>query len=181
MPPQWLEWAKRLQAIAQNGLTYAHDPFDIERYEATRRIAAEIVAAHSDIDLNSVSDLFANEKGPATPKVDMRAAVFRDDAILLVKERSDGLWSLPGGWADVNESPAKAIEREVYEESGYRTCAVKLLAFSATSTGIRPMRFMSTSSFSCANWWAAPRCRVSRQRRPPFSARMSYQNSRSRA
>jgi ADP-ribose pyrophosphatase YjhB (NUDIX family) len=129
MLSQWLKWAKSLQALAQNGLTYTQDPFDVERYEAVREIAAEIVAAHSDVTLDRVRDLFADEKGPATPKVDIRAAVFRDDAILLVKERGDGLWSLPGGWADVNESPAKAIEREVYEESGYRTRAVKLLAF----------------------------------------------------
>ena len=128
MDPKWLEWAKELQAIAQNGLTYAKNPFDIERYKAVREIAAEIVATHSDVDLNYVRGLFVSEAGHATPKVDVRGAVFRDNAILLVRERSDGLWTLPGGWADVNESPGEAVVREVYEESGYRTRAVKLLA-----------------------------------------------------
>ena len=128
MDPKWLEWAKRLQAIAQTGLTYAQNHFDIERYESIREITAEIVAAHSDADLSFVRALFANEAGYATPKVDVRGAVFRDGTILLVKERQDNLWTLPGGWADINESPSEAVVREVYEESGYKTRAVKLLA-----------------------------------------------------
>ncbi len=128
MGPKWIEWAKRLQAIAQTGLTYAKDPFDIERYESVREVAAEIVAAHSNLELNYVRELFVSEVGHATPKVDVRGAVFRGDTILLVKERQDGRWTLPGGWADINESPSEAVVREVYEESGYRTRAVKLLA-----------------------------------------------------
>lgn len=126
--PKWLEWARQLQTIAQAGLTYAQDAFDIERYEAIRRMAAEMVAAESQADLNQVHDLFAGEYGHPTPKVDVRGAIFQDDTILLVKERADGGWTLPGGWADVNESPAQAVVREVYEESGYQTRAVKLLA-----------------------------------------------------
>jgi len=118
MDPKWLEWAKRLQAIGQNGLACATDSFDIERYESVREIAAEIVAIHSDVDLNYVRDVFPSEGGHATPKVDVRGAVFRADTILLVRERQDGLWTLPGGWADVNESPSEAVVREVYEESG---------------------------------------------------------------
>jgi ADP-ribose pyrophosphatase YjhB (NUDIX family) len=125
----WLQWARALQAIAQNGLAYAENHFDRERYEAVRHIAAEMMAAHSDVEVDYVYDLFSQQVGAATPKVDVRAAVFRDDAILLVKERSDGLWTLPGGWADVNEPPGQAVVREVYEESGFRTSAVKLLAF----------------------------------------------------
>jgi len=128
MDPKWLEWARRLQAIAQNGLTYAKDAFDIERYESVREIAAEIASVHSDVDLNYALDLFASETGHATPKVDVRGAVFRSNSILLVRERQDGLWTLPGGWADVNESPSEAVVREVYEESGYRTQAAKLVA-----------------------------------------------------
>ena len=130
MNPQWLQWAKALQAIAQNGLAYnkGKDSFDILRYEDVRRIAAEMVAAHTGDDYAHVHDLLAAEKGHATPKVDVRGVVFRDDKILLVRERSDGLWTLPGGWADPNESPAEATVREVYEESGYRVRAVKLLA-----------------------------------------------------
>jgi ADP-ribose pyrophosphatase YjhB (NUDIX family) len=128
MHSQWLEWAQRLQALAQNGLIYAQNPFDVERYETVREIAAEIVAVHSGVDLDYVRNLFAGEVGYATPKVDVRGAVFQDDTILLVKERQDGLWTLPGGWADVSESPSAAVVREVYEESGYHTRAVKLLA-----------------------------------------------------
>jgi ADP-ribose pyrophosphatase YjhB (NUDIX family) len=126
--PKWLEWAKRLQAVSQNGLTYAGNPFDIERYQAVRQIAAEMMAVGSDTKLSRVLDLFAGEVGYATPKVDVRGVVFRDDALLLVLEREDNRWTLPGGWADVNESPSEAVVREVYEESGYQTCAVKLLA-----------------------------------------------------
>jgi len=128
MHPQWLEWAQRLQAIAQNGLIYAQNPFDLERYEAVREVAAAMMATHSGANLDYVRNLFAGQVGYATPKVDVRGAVFRDDTILLVKERQDGLWTLPGGWADVSESPSAAVVREVYEESGYHTRAIKLLA-----------------------------------------------------
>ena len=129
MNPAWLAWTQRLQAIAQTGLTYAADPYDIERYEQIRDLAAEIAASHSDADLAHIQGLFANQTGYATPKVDVRGAVFRDDMILLVKERSDGGWTLPGGWADVGDSPGDAVVREIAEESGYQTRAVKLLAF----------------------------------------------------
>ncbi len=128
MIPQWLDWTQRLQAIAQTGLHYAQNPFDIERYEQVREIAAEMASTFSDADVDSMRALFAGEVGHATPKVDVRGVVFRDDAILLVRERSDGRWTLPGGWADIGESPGRAVVREVYEESGYRVRAVKLLA-----------------------------------------------------
>ena len=128
LEPQWLEWSRRLQGIAQTGLAYAKDPFDVERYQAVREVAAEMAAAHSDAALDYIRDLFKGEVGHATPKVDVRGAVFRADTILLVKERQDGLWTLPGGWADLHESPAEAVVREVLEESGYKTRVVKLLA-----------------------------------------------------
>ncbi len=126
MARSWLQWARQLQALAQTGLTYAHDPYDVERYERVRALAAEIMAAHAGVAPERVRDLFALEVGHATPKVDVRGAAFRDGALLLVRERSDGLWTLPGGWADVGEAPGAAVVREVYEESGYRTRAVKL-------------------------------------------------------
>jgi ADP-ribose pyrophosphatase YjhB (NUDIX family) len=126
--PKWLEWGKRLQAAAQNGLAYASDPFDVERYRSVRDIAAEIIATYSGVDLDQINSLFDRQVGHATPKVDVRGVVFRGDAVLLVKERADGRWSVPGGWADVYDSPSEATVREVYEESGYRTRAVKLLA-----------------------------------------------------
>ncbi len=128
MDTKWLEWAKKLQAIAQNGLTFTENPFDIERYKTLRAIAAEIMATYSNREPNYVLDLFAHEIGYATPKVDVRGAVFRDDALLFVKERWDGCWTLPGGWADIGDSPSEVAVREVYEESGYHTRAVKLLA-----------------------------------------------------
>lgn len=124
----WIAWAQRLQAIAQTGLTFTQNPFDAERYEMIREIAAEIMAEQSELDIQSIRDLFADQAGYATPKVDVRGVVFKDDKILLVKERRDGRWTLPGGWADVGDSPAEATEREVLEESGYRAKAVKLLA-----------------------------------------------------
>lgn len=128
MDPKWLEWVKKLQAIAQNGLTYTKNPFDIERYKSLHAIAAEIMATYSNVEPSYVLNLFKREVGYATPKVDVRGAVFRGDTLLLVREREDGCWTLPGGWADVGESPSEVVVREVYEESGYHTRAVKLLA-----------------------------------------------------
>ena len=129
MSEKWLEWGQRLQAIAQNGLTYAENPFDIERYSQLREIAAEIISAHSGLTVERAADLFAQERGYATPKVDVRGVVFKDGGILLVRELvDDGRWTLPGGWVDVGESPSEAVVREVREESGYETRPVKLLA-----------------------------------------------------
>ena len=128
MDPRWLQWAKRLQSIAQDGLTYTRDHYDVERYEQLREVAAEVLAAHSTGDLEEARGLLGLQTGPATPKVDVRAAVFEEDAILLVKETEDGLWSLPGGWADVGESASEAAVRETYEESGYRIRPVKLIS-----------------------------------------------------
>jgi ADP-ribose pyrophosphatase YjhB (NUDIX family) len=125
---QWLRWTQRLQAIAQDGLTYSHDDYDLGRYEQLRELAAEMLAAHSTGTLEEAQDLLVLETGPATPKVDVRAAVFDDDRILLVKEPDEAGWSVPGGWADVGESPSEAAVRETLEESGYRVRPVRLLA-----------------------------------------------------
>ncbi len=123
--PQLLDWARRLQAIAQTGVAYGEPSlYDRERYEQVRQIAAEMFAADGDVD--GADAILALETGHATPKLDVRGVVFRDDAILLVRE--DGAWSLPGGWVDVGETPSEAAVREVLEESGYATRAVKLLA-----------------------------------------------------
>ena len=126
---RWLEWSRRLQALSQNGLAYCKDPYDEQRYNELRGIAAEIMAAGAGLNESaSVLDRFRFEEGYATPKIDIRAAVFRDDKILLVKERSDGLWTLPGGWADVGDSPSLAAIREVKEESGFDVVVKKLAA-----------------------------------------------------
>lgn len=127
-PPRWIDWAVRLRAIAQNGRAYTDNDFDRERYEELGRIAAEIMAGQSGAAFERTWDLFEAETGYATPKVDVRAVVFRDDRLLFVKERSDGRWSLPGGWADLGETPSESVVKEVREESGFLTQAVKLLA-----------------------------------------------------
>ncbi|HEY0525326.1 MAG TPA: NUDIX hydrolase [Stellaceae bacterium] len=132
MDPRWLVWAKALQAISQTGLTYGGDKFDVERYEAVRRIAAEIMAAGggdaADTAVETILDFFRGQSGYATPKVDVRGAVFRGDRVLLVREETDGRWALPGGWADVNQSAAECVVREVAEEAGLGVTAVKLAA-----------------------------------------------------
>lgn len=126
--PRWLEWARRVAAIAQNGLTYTEGPFDRERYLELRRIAAEMMGAYSDTPPERVLDLFTHQTGYATPKVDVRGVVFHQGRILLVQEKEDGCWTLPGGWADAGETPAEAVTKEIREESGYLVRPVKLLA-----------------------------------------------------
>lgn len=128
MDLKWLEWAQKLQAIAQNGLAYSENPFDIDRFQQVQQVASEIMATYTQREPTYVANLFQQERGYATPKLDVRGVVFQDDRILLVKERWDGCWTLPGGFVDVGEPPSQAIEREVWEESGYQTRAVKLLA-----------------------------------------------------
>lgn len=124
----WLEISKRLQSIAQAGLTYGNDKYDLERYEMLRDISIEILEKHTDESSEKIRDLFAFEKGYQTPKVDIRGVVFKDDKILMVKEVLDGKWSLPGGWADIGDTPKEVVEREVKEEAGMFVKATKLLA-----------------------------------------------------
>ncbi|GAB4562746.1 MAG: NUDIX hydrolase [Anaerolineae bacterium] len=124
----WLDWAQKLLAIAQTGLHFTRNPYEVERFEAVKAIAEEMIAQAASVDVGHVRELFAQESGYVTPKVDVRGAVFRDGQVLLVRERSDGGWTLPGGWADVGDSPSDAVEREILEESGYRARAVRLLA-----------------------------------------------------
>ena len=126
--PRWLNWTTRLQALAQTGLTFARDPYDIERYHAIRQIAAEMLAAGSGADVSFIRGLLTADAGYATPKTDVRGIVFRDDKILLVREKSDGLWTPPGGWADVGSTPAENVQREMREEAGLETRARKILA-----------------------------------------------------
>lgn len=128
MIPKWLEWVKELQAIAQNGLTYSQNDFDIQRYKSIRRIASEILAQQSNGDAQIIENMFAKEQGYCTPKVDVRGVIFKDNKVLLVKEIIDGGWTFPGGWADPNETPSESVEREVFEESGFIVKATKVLA-----------------------------------------------------
>lgn len=126
--PRWLEWTRRIAAIAQNGLTYSDGPFDLERYTELRGIATEMMAAYSDTEPERVLALFEGQEGYATPKVDVRGVVFQDDRILLVRETEDGRWTLPGGWADEGQTPGEAVAKEIREESGYLARPVKVLA-----------------------------------------------------
>ncbi|USK74335.1 NUDIX hydrolase [Peribacillus frigoritolerans] len=127
MEPKWLEWAKQLQSIAQAGLTYSKDVYDLERFELVRNISVEILSHQTDMNKTVIKDLFTNETGYATPKVDIRSVVFRDNKILMVRENTDGDWSLPGGWGDIGLTPSEVAVKEVKEESGFDVKAIKLL------------------------------------------------------
>ncbi|MEO0594867.1 MAG: NUDIX hydrolase [Chloroflexota bacterium] len=127
--PRWLDWVRRLQSAAQAGFQYNNDPYDQERYEQVRTVASEIAAEHSQQSAEQVENIYRHEKGYATPKIDVRGVVFNEnDEILLVKEASAGAWTLPGGWADVWDTPSQAVEREIQEESGYTAKVNKVLA-----------------------------------------------------
>jgi len=123
-----LDWARKVQAIAQSGMAFTKDPFDRERYTQLKELVASILAAQLEVPVSRAKAFWEHEEGYATPKVDVRGGVFRDGKVLLVRERSDGKWTLPGGWVDVNDAPSSAVVREIYEESGYRARAVKLAA-----------------------------------------------------
>jgi ADP-ribose pyrophosphatase YjhB (NUDIX family) len=123
-----LEWARKVQAIAQNGLAFTQDSFDRERYQQLQDLVQQVLQAQLDVPAGVAASFWTGEHGYATPKVDVRGAIFIADRVLLVRERSDGRWTLPGGWVDVNDSPSGAVAREILEESGYRARAVKLAA-----------------------------------------------------
>jgi ADP-ribose pyrophosphatase YjhB (NUDIX family) len=126
--PIWLTIARELQAIAQTGLTFTQDRFDRLRYERLRELAVQLIAHGSGADRDKLLELFRGEAGYATPKIDVRGAAFVDGRVLMVRELSDGLWTLPGGWADVNQSAGECVVREIFEESGFEARALKLAA-----------------------------------------------------
>lgn len=125
--PRWLEWAREIQALAQTGLHYAPDDFHRDRYRRMMDIAVEIAAEYSTLPKAELQQMFLAARGYATPKVSVRGAVFRGGKILLVQDRFDGGWCMPGGWADVGEAPSTMVEREVLEESGLRVRAAHLV------------------------------------------------------
>lgn len=135
---KWLKWAIEIQSLAQAGLAYTQNVYDIERYERLREMAAEMIAEKSDISLEKVKDLFCNETGYQTPKLDTRAAIFQDDKILLTHEKN-GTWSLPGGWVDVLESAKSNTIKEVKEETGLDVEAVKLIALQNRNKHDKPV------------------------------------------
>jgi ADP-ribose pyrophosphatase YjhB (NUDIX family) len=126
--PQWLIIARELRAIAQTGLTFTIDRFDRQRYERVRELAAKMLAQGSGENYEVIIEILREGWGYATPKVDVRGAAFVDDRVLLVREIGDGKWTLPGGWADVNQSAAECVVREIAEESGFTANALKLAA-----------------------------------------------------
>ncbi|MFD1205513.1 NUDIX hydrolase [Sporosarcina contaminans] len=128
MSMKWLDWAKRIQALSQSGLAFSKDLYDIERYEELREISAEIMAEHTNLEINIINDLFTNETGYQTPKVDVRGVVFKNGKILMVKENIDNQWALPGGFCDVGMSPSENVVKEIKEESNYDVIPVKLIA-----------------------------------------------------
>ena len=136
--PDWLNWARLIQATAQTGLTFCENPYDRERYQKLEALAVEIFAAHTGESANTVQRWFNVQPGYATPKVDVRAACFRNGRLLMVREKSDGGWCLPGGWADVGDRPAESAEREVLEEAGFACQARKLIGVFDANRGGEP-------------------------------------------
>jgi len=126
-PPRSLQWAREIQALAQTGYEYAKDEFQKDRCRRLMEIAAEMVSENSDREFISIAAAFKEQLGYATPKVDVRAAVFDQGKLLLVREVADGGWTMPGGWADVGDVPSEAAEREAWEETGFRVKARKVI------------------------------------------------------
>ena len=125
---KWLHWVREIRGLAQNGIGYAVNGFELERWRRVEELCSLITAEYSDLDFETLQALSKAELGYATPKVDVRGLCLQDGKILLVREKIDGGWTLPGGWADLNEPPSSATEREIREESGYESKAVRLLA-----------------------------------------------------
>ena len=118
MQKKWIQWIQEMQAIAQTGLEYSRDKFDLERFQQLRDLSINILHEYTEIDHAKLRDLFANENGYQTPKVDIRVVIYDEDKILFTKEKDDGKWSLPGGWADINLSVRENAIKEVHEEAG---------------------------------------------------------------
>ena len=135
-----MEWAQEIFSLSQSGLTYSPNPYDIERYKRLQEITAEMIASQSQLEEAAVLESFSMQAGYITPKVDVRGAVVKDGKILLIQERADDRWAMPGGWADLGNSPKSVAEREVWEESGYRVKAEKVVAV-MDANRIEPFEF----------------------------------------
>lgn len=166
---RWIEWARELQFLAQCGLAYSDNEFDMERFQRIREIAAEMVSAGSGMPLEQVKELFCSESGYQTPKLDTRAAVFKEGKILLVREKN-GRWSLPGGWVDADQSIAGNTVKEVSEEAGLKVRAVRLIAVQDRKNIIFPSIFITFAKFSyCVNHWAGNSRKILKQQTAVFS------------
>lgn len=135
-PPRWLEWVREIQALAQTGYHYAENHYQQERFLRLQEIAAEMAGEGCSIDPGSLANVFKAQVGYATPRVDVRGAVFRDGKLLMVREIADGGWCMPGGWADVGDVPSESAEREVWEEAGFKVKARRVVGvYDANRTG----------------------------------------------
>jgi ADP-ribose pyrophosphatase YjhB (NUDIX family) len=139
--PRWLEWAREIQGLSQTGLTFASTDYETQRYTRLNEIAAEIVASQTGESLEALVENFSTQPGYATAKIDVRGAVVRDGRVLLVQERRDQKWCLPGGWADVGDIPSEMVAREVWEESGFEVEPRKVIAVYDANRGGRPLEF----------------------------------------
>lgn len=139
-PAKWIEWAREIFSLSQSGITYSGNAYDIERYKRLQEISAEILASQSALEKEAVLESFSMQAGYITPKIDVRGAVVKDGKILLIQERADDRWAMPGGWADLGNSPKSVAEREVWEESGYRVRAEKVVAV-IDANRIQPFEF----------------------------------------
>lgn len=151
LPPdaaQWRDWLRRLRSIAEAGLMYGRDRYDLERYRELQEITAQLTAALTAGEPDALLASFQADPGYVTPKVDVRAAVFQEGRILMVRERSDGLWTLPGGWADPGQSPSEAAVLEVRQESGYEVRPVRLAGlFDREHRGYPPFVYSTWKAF----------------------------------
>jgi len=140
MTSKWIAWAREIFSLSQTGLTYNKNEFDIERYKRLQEISAEMIESQSELSKEFVLKSFSMQAGYATPKIDVRGAVVHEGKILLIQERMDERWSIPGGWADLGNAPASVAEREVWEESGYHVKAEKVVAV-LDANRIEPLEF----------------------------------------
>jgi len=138
--PKWLELARELFSISQSGLTYCQNEYDLERYRRMQDISAEMLEDKTGLPKETITQVFSMQSGYATPKIDVRGAVFRDGKLLLVQERADNRWAMPGGWADIGDLPSAMAEREVIEESGLIVRAAKVIAV-YDANRMEPMEF----------------------------------------
>jgi ADP-ribose pyrophosphatase YjhB (NUDIX family) len=138
--PKWFDWSREIYSLSQAGITYSGNEYDIQRYKRLQEITAEMLASQSDLSKEAVQQSFSMQSGYATPKVDVRGAVIRDGKILLVREKADGRWAMPGGWGDIGDAPAEMVAREVWEESGFRVRVDKLVGV-YDANRIQPFEF----------------------------------------
>lgn len=139
--PRWLEWSREIQALSQTGLHYSHDLYETQRYHRLIEIAAAMVQTHTGLTKELIIENFSLQPGYATPKIDVRGAVVRDGKILLVQEKLDQRWCMPGGWGDVGEIPSEMVAREVWEESGFEVKATKVIGVYDANRDGRPLQF----------------------------------------